>query len=166
MPFLVLSTFVVVLAHLPVTEARWDYADVEFFKVGMSITAVYTAPGAGRTTINLLDTNGGVVLHMDYRFDWGQNPRTKKPWEDILVLNTKPANGWWGRLQSVNNFYFTPGSQLELTAKAENGKFAIIANGLQVATYNYRLPVGSVKRVQFSTTGNSGSKLVHLNFNF
>ena len=166
MSFLVLSMLVVVLTSLQVSEARWDYADVEFFKVGMSITAVYTVPGRGRTTINLLDASGGVVLHMDYRFYWGQDPSTKQPWEDILMLNTKPAGGNWGIGQRVNNFYFTPGSNLELTAKAENGKFAIIANGLQVATYNYRRPVGSVKRVQFSTTGGSGSKLVSFTFNF
>ena len=166
MQFLVLSTLVMVFAGLHVTEARWDYADVEFFRVGMSITAVYTAPGDGRTTINLLDASGGVVLHMDYRFDWGQNPRTNKPWVDILTLNTRPANGGWGREQYVNNFHFTPGSNLELTAKAKNGHFAIIANGLQVATYNYRRPVGSVKRVQFSTTQGSGSELVSFTFRF
>ena len=166
MSFLVLSTLVVVFAHLHASEARWDYAEVEYFEVGMSITAVYTAPGTKRTTINLLDANGDVVLHMDYRVYWGRNPRTKAPWEDILVLNTKPANAGWGHLQAVNNFYFTPGTRLELTAKAENGHFAIIANGLQVATYNYRLPVGSVKRVQFSTEGGSPSKLLHLYFSF
>ena len=132
----------------------------------MSITAVYTAPGDGRTTINLLDASGNVVLHMDYRFDWGQDPRTKQPWEDILTLNTRPASGRWGAEQYVNNFYFTPGSNLELTAKAENRRFAIIANGLQVATYNYRLPVESVKRVQFLTTRGSGSKLVNFSFSF
>ena len=160
MSFLFLSTLVVVLAGLHVSEARRDYVEVELFGVGMSATAVYTAPGDGRTTIDLLDADGGVVLHMDYRFEWAQNPYPEEPWEDILILNTKPANGSWGTEQHVNDFYFTPRTNVELTAKAEDGHFAIIANGLQVATYNYRLPVESVKRMQFSTTSGSGSELV------
>ena len=166
MSFLFLSTLVVVLAGLHVTEAYDDYVEVESFGVGMSATAVYTAPGDGRTTINLLDANGGVVLHMDYRFEWGQRPDTGKPWEDIMNLNTKPAGGSWGTRESVNNFYFTPGSNVELTAEAEDGHFAIIANGKQVATYNYRLPVESVKRIQFSTTSGSGSELVSFTFGY
>ena len=166
MSFLVLSTLVVVLAGLQISEAHWDYAEVEFFGVGQSATAVYTAPGDGRTTINLLDEDGGVVLHMDYRFEWGGNPSIGKPWEDILILNSKPANGGWGTEQHVEDFYFTPGTNVELTAKAEDGQFAIIANGLQVATYDYRLPVETVKRIQFSTTDDSGSELVSFTFGF
>ena len=165
MSFLILSTLVVVLAGLHVSEARDDYVEVESFGVGMSATAVYTAPGDGSTTINLLDASGGVVLHMSYRFEWGFNPSTGEPWEDILILNHKPAGGNWGPEQHVNNFYFTPGTNLRLTAKAEDGHFAIIANGLQVATFDYRLPVESVKRMQFSTS-ESDSELVSFTFSF
>ena len=166
MSFLFLSTLVVVLAGLHVTEAHYDYVEVESFGVGQSATAVYTAPGDGRTTIDLLDANAGVVLHMDYRFEWGNNPNTGEPWEDILILNSQPSNGEWGTEQHVNDFYFTPGTNMELTAKAEDGHFAIIANGLQVATYDYRLPVESVKRIQFSTTEGSGSELVSFTFGY
>ena len=166
MSFLFLSTLVVALAGLHISEARWDYAEVESFGVGQSATAVYTAPGDGRTTIDLLDADGGVVLHMDYRFEWGGNPSTGEPWEDILILNTKPAGGSWGPEQHVNNFYFTPGTHVTLTAEAEDAHFAIIANGLQVATYDHRLPVETVKRIQFSTTDGSGSELVSFTFTF
>ena len=166
MSFLFLSTLVVVLAGLHVSEARGDYIEVESFGVGQSATAVYTAPGDGRTTINLLDADGGLVLHMDYRFEWGQHPYTGEPWEDILILNTKPAGGSWGTREAVDNFYLTPGTNMKLTAKAEDGHFAIIANGQQVATYNYRLSVESVKRIQFSTTSGSGSELVSFTFGY
>ena len=135
-----------------------NYVEVESFGVGMSATAVYTAPGDGGTTINLLDAKGGVVLHMDYRFEWGNDKK-------LMVLNTKPAGGSWGTEQRMKDFYFTPGTNVELTAKAEKGHFAIIANGLQVATYKYRLPVESVKRIQFALKG-SRSKLVSLTFTF
>ena len=117
--------------------------------------AIYTAPGNGRTTINLEDTKGGVVLHMDYRFTWGGNPSTGEPWEDILIINSKPSNGGWGSEQHVNDFYFTPGTKMILSAKAEEDHFAISVNGKQVATYYYRLPVDSVKRVIFTTEGDS-----------
>ena len=70
-----------------------------------------------------------------------------------------PTNGSWGTEQYVNDFYFTPGTNMELTAKAEYGQFVIIANGLQVATYNYRLPVESVKRIKVFTSEGSGFDL-------
>ena len=164
MSFLFLSTLFVALTGLQVSEATWHYVEVESFGVGQSATAVYTAPGDGRTGINLLDADGGFVLHMDYRFHWGTNPSTGQPFEDILILNSKPANGVWGTEQHVNNFYFTPGTNVKLTAKAEDGHFAIIANGLQVATYDYRLPVNSVKRLAIWTKPGSGSELVSLTF--
>ena len=166
MSFLFLSTLFVVLAGLHVSEASGDYVEVEFFGVGMSATAVYTAPGDGRSVVELLDADGGVVLHMDYRVEWGENPNTGEPWEDIMNLNSKPADGGWGTRQSVNDIHFTPGANVELTAKAEDGQFAIIANGQPIATYDYRLPVETVKRIQFSTTEGSGSELVRLTFGF
>ena len=165
MSFLFLSTLVVVLAGLHVSEAS-VYAEVESFGVGQSATAVYTSPGDGSATVDLLDAKGGIVLHMSYRFNWGTNPSTGKPWEDILILNHKPAGGNWGPEQHVNNFYFTTGTKLRLTAKAEDGHFAIIANGLQVATFDYRLPVDTVKRIKFWTTSGSGSELVVFAFRF
>ena len=159
MSFLVLSTLAVVLAGLHVSEASGDYVEVKSFGIGQSVTAVYTAPGAGRTTIDLLDASGGIVLHIDYRYQFAHHRNT-------LVLNTKPAGGSWGTEQYVYNFYFTRGTNVELTAKAERNQFAIIANGLQVATYAYRLPVQSVKRMQFLIKNGSRSKLVSFTFGF
>ena len=127
----------------------------------MSATTVYTAPGDGRSVVHLLDADGGMVLTMSHRCEWG-----KKPMEGILVLNTKPAVGRWGKEQHGKDFHFTPGTNLELTAKAEDGQFAILANGLQVTTYDYRLPVESVKYIQFSTTEGSGSELVSSTLGF
>nr|C0HLX7.1 RecName: Full=Galactose-binding lectin; Short=CCL [Chondrilla caribensis] len=134
------------------------YAEVESFGVGQSATAVYTAPGDGRDLNITIDADGGYVIHMDYRFDWGGNPSTGKPWEDILILNSKPAQTW-GPQQHVNNFYFTPGTHVTLGDKSNDGHFAIIADGIQVATYDHRLPVNSVKEVKFSTTAGSGTDI-------
>ena len=155
MSFLFLSTLVVVLAGLHVDSepiVTSDYVEVEAFKVGRSVTADYTAPGEGRSVVYLMDADGGVVLTMSHRANWGGDV-------NVLVLNSMPAGGAWGPEQRVNNFKFTPGDKLELTAKAEDGHFAIIANGQQVATYNYRPPVDTVKRIKFFTSEGSGSEL-------
>ena len=76
MPFTILSAIIATVAGVHLSDASDDYIETEFFEVGMTATAIYTAPGNGRTTINLEDANGGVVLTMDYRFEWGGNPRT------------------------------------------------------------------------------------------
>ena len=70
MSFTIISTLLVALAGIHLSGATKDYIEAEFFHVGMTARAIYTAPGDGRTTINLEDANGGVVLHMDYRFEW------------------------------------------------------------------------------------------------
>jgi hypothetical protein len=165
MSFITVLTLLVALAGMHLSDAAGDYIETEFFKVGMSAKAIYTAPGDQATTINLEDVNGGVVLHMNYRFHWGGNPSTGKPWEDILILNTKPSNGGWGAEQHVNDFYFTPGTKMMICAKAEEGHFAISVNGKQVATYDHRLPVDSVKRIKFSTSGDSVLELLAVAFN-
>ena len=159
MSFTILSALIVAFAGVQLSDAWGDYIEAEFFQVGMTATAIYTAPGDGRTTIYLKDANGGVVLTMDYRFEWGGNPSTGKPWEDILVLNSQFPNGYWGPEQHVNDFYFTPGTKMILSAKAEDGHFAISVNGKQVATYDYRLPVESVKRLEYS--GQDGDSVLH-----
>ena len=68
------------------------------------------------------------------RIEWGGN-RTGQPWDDILILNTKPSGGSWGPEQHVNEFYFTPGTKLLLCAKAKYGHFAISVNGKQVTMH-------------------------------
>ena len=163
--FTVLSAIIATLAGVHLSDASDDYIETEFFRVGMTATAIYTAPGNGRTTINLEDANGGVVLHMDYRVDWGRDPRTRQPWQDILVLNSKPSNGVWGRGQFINDFCLFPGTKMILSAKAENGHFAISVNGKQVATYDYRLPVNSVKRVLYRTERDSILHTLSIDFN-
>ena len=165
MSFIIFSTLLVALAGIYSSHAAGDYIDAEFFKVGMTARAIYTAPGDQATTINLEDANGGVVLSMGYRFHIGNNPSTEQPWEDILILTSKPSDGGWGTEQHVNDFYFTPGTKMMICAKAEEGHFAISVNGKQVATYDHRLPVDSVKRISFSTSGDSVLQTLSVDFN-
>ena len=159
------SVLLLTFAGIHVSDALCDYIETEFFHVGMTATAIYTAPGDGRTTIYLEDADGGVVLVMDYRFEWDRNPSTGQPWEDVLILNSKPSGGSWGAEQHVNDFYFSPGTKIILSAKAEEGHFAIFVNGKQVATYDHRVPVESVKRMCYIAEGDSVLNALSIEFN-
>ena len=87
MSFLFLSTLVVVLAGLHLSEALGEYIEVDCFKfgVGKVAIAIYTAPSKEGATVNLMDGEGGILLHMNYHLK-----------QKVLVLNTKPAGGSWG----------------------------------------------------------------------
>ena len=152
MSFLILSTLFVVLAGLHVSEAS-EYVEVDCFKFGFgrSAVAIYTAPSKEGTTVNLMDGEGGILLHINYRME-----------QEVLVLNTKPAGGSWGTEQHVNDFYFPPGEEIELIAIGEDDQFVITANGQEIATYEYRLPVDSMQHMRFYATQESGSELVNL----
>ena len=97
MSFLFLSTLVVVLAGLHITEAspEIESIDVKSFRIGMSVTAVYTAPSDERTIVSLHDDVGGVVLNMGYRKNF-------RGFKNVLVLSSRARPGSkWG-LQSMS----------------------------------------------------------------
>ena len=98
-----------------------------------------------------MDADGGIVLHMNYRI------YSKK-----MYLNAKAAGQGWGHEVYITNLHFTPGETVTLTAKAEEGKFDIYINGEKRGGFSYRLPVTSIKRVQFGASDDSGSELKSL----
>ena len=53
-----------------------------------AVEAVYQSPNKGRVSLNLLNSNNDTLIHVDARFDW-------YGWMNILVLNSKTANGGW-----------------------------------------------------------------------
>ena len=52
MSFTILSAVIVAFAGVHLSNAWGDYIEAEFFHVGMTARAIYTAPGDGRTTIS------------------------------------------------------------------------------------------------------------------
>ena len=164
MPLIIISTLIVALAGIHLSDATNDYIETEVFHVGMIAKAMYTAPSTERTYINLIDASGGEVLHMDYRVEWDIDPSTGEPWKDVLVLNSRASGEGWGTQVVLNDFYFTPGTKMLICAKAEEGHFAISVNGKQVATYDHRFPVDSVKRISFTTEGDSALELLGVSF--
>ena len=157
MSFLFLSTLVVVLAGLHPSEARGEYIEVDCYEfgVGKVAIAIYTASSKEGATVNLMDGEGGILLHMNYHLK-----------QKVLVLNTKPAGGSWGGEQRVDNFYFTPGEIIELIPMAEDDHFTITANGQLLTTYMYRPPVDSMQHMQFYASKESGSRLLQMIYGF
>ena len=157
MSFLILSTLVVVLAGLHVSKALDSKVDCFKSGVGKSYAvARFTAPFKGRVIVDLMDGEGGILLHMSYRFE-----------TTVLVLNAKPAGGSWGTEDRVNIHFATPGDYFQLYVKSILGKFVIdINNGEQMALFWHRLPVESMKEMRFYSTPGAHSKLVELICNF
>ena len=119
-----------------------------------AVEAVYRSPNKGRVHLNLLNSKKDILIHVDARFNWFG-------WRNILVLNSKPANGGWQTEVHPKGFPFpcceyvtTITLRVEITA----GAFIISANGLPVAKYAYRgalrPPVNEVQYV-FQDTGAS-----------
>ena len=142
----------VALTALSVSNALADHIDLEFV-VGQCIEAAYTAPTTGTSTVNLVASDGTIVLHVNYRKHAGSNPSTGQPWQNILILNSK-IGGSWGTEQHVENVETTPGTVLDWQICAGDADFSIVLNNKDLATYPYRTPVNTVSRVEFSNSGN------------
>ena len=141
----------VALTAISVSNVLADHIDLEF-DVGQCIEASYTAPTTGRASVNLVASDGTVVLHVDYRKHWGGNPSTGQPWQNILILNSK-IGGNWGTEQHVEDVETTPGTLLAWKVCAGDADFSIELNHKELATYTYRAPVNTVSRVQFDDQG-------------
>ena len=122
--------------------ANTEYIQLQSFDVGQCIEASYTAPTTGRASVNLVASDGTVVLHVDYRKNWGGNP-------NILILNSK-IGGSWGGEQCVTDVETTPGMELDWEICANEADFSIVLNHKNVATYAYRMPVTTVSKVEFA----------------
>ena len=133
-------------------SANPDYIELESFDVGQCVKVSYTAPPSGRTTVNLEAANGTIVLHADYRKKWGSNPSTGKPWNNVLILNSQ-IGGSWGKEQNVKKLFTTPGTEMAWKICAKDSEFRIVLNRKEIATYAYRTPVNTVKKVLYTNSG-------------
>ena len=143
----------VALTAISVSNALADHIELESFDVGYCIEASYTAPTTGTSTVNLVASDGTIVLHVNYRKHAGSNPSTGQPWQNILILNSK-IGGSWGTEQHVEDVETTPGTVLDWQICAGDADFSIELNNKDLATYTYRTPVNTVSRVEFGNSGN------------
>ena len=100
-----------------------------------AVEAVYRSPNKGRVSLNLLNSKKDVLIHVDARFNYlGER--------NVLVLNSKAANGGWGREARPKGFPFRRGfpfvSTITLRVEITTGAFVISANGIPVTKYPYR----------------------------
>ena len=100
----------------------------------VAVEVVYQSTNKGRVSLNLYNNRKDVLLVVDARFNW-------YTWRNVLVLNSKPANGGWQTEVHPKGFPFpccgyvtTITLRVEITA----GAFIISANGLHIAKYPYR----------------------------
>ena len=119
-----------------------------------AVEAVYKSPNKGRVSLNLLNNNNDTLIHVDARVDW-------YGWSDILVLNSKTANGGWQEEAHPEGFPFPCcGYVTTITLRVEisDEAFVISANGIEIAKYPYHddlhPPVNQILYV-FEDTGAS-----------
>ena len=145
----VIIVWIVALIGISESTEYREYIDLRSFDVGKCIEAVYTAPTTGTTTLQLRAADSTVVLTVNYRKYWGGNPSTGKPWQNILILNSK-IGGRWGTEQHVEDVETTPGTILVWKICARDADFSVNLNGKELATYAYRTPVNTVSTVMLS----------------
>ena len=108
------------------SSAHPEYIELPSFAVGQCIKVHYTAPSTGRTTVNLEAADGTVVLHVNYRKNWGGNPSTGKSWNSILILNSK-VGGAWEAEQHVENLFTTPGTEMARKSAQKTQRLALFS---------------------------------------
>ena len=122
------------------------------FRVGSVVEVTYVAPSTGRVTLNLKDTVGkNTVLHVDARYNWSSE--VKK-----LVLNSHKAGEGWGREVRPDGFDFTPGIHAKVRITADEHRFIVHCNELEVGEFKYRHPVTSVNMVEMIFGGDNADQ--------
>ena len=112
----------------------------EGLSVGNSFEVSYTAPKTERISVNLFDECDNILLHVDYRVDYGES--------DTIVLNTRTVKRGWGREQRVVGIKSTPGTVLDWVICAREEDYSIVLNQKEVATYDYRIKA-AVTRLEY-----------------
>ncbi len=140
----ILVALIVVLSEMHSSNAFSTHIDPDIFATGDCGKSHFTASPTGRLSHNVYDKVGNIMLHVDYRVNWGGNTNT-------LYLNT--YKGDWGTPQLVTGIASTPGTVVELLVCARENDFSITFNKKQVATYNYRIPGAVVTRFEYQNNG-------------
>ena len=144
--------FVALVGFTEVSADNSRYIDLKSFDAGGCVQAFYSAPSTGRTAVQLFNADGDIVLSIGYRKDWGSNPSTGEPWQNIIILNSQ-LGGSWGTEQHVEDVRTTPGTEMALEVCAQDADFSIVLNKKEMATYAYRTPVNTVSRVAHNDQG-------------
>ena len=121
------------------------------FEVGMAIEEKFMTPDNGRPTMNIKDSSGNILLHVNPRWD-----------QKAFVLNTYKQNSW-GREERPSGFDFDSGVPITIRVEAKSDHFVILVNGNIIHNYNYRLPVTDIRNITWNWSGEPlAAKLISL----
>ena len=107
------------------------------FNEGMAIEVTYITPDYGRPTLDLKDSSGNIILHVNPRWDEGS-----------LVLNTKYA-GNWGQEERPKGFDFSSGVPVTVRVEGTNKSLDVYINGRRIHQYRHRMPMSSICKAYF-----------------
>jgi len=100
-----------------------------------TVEVVYISPNKGRVTINLMNSNEDILIHIDARFEWYS-------WKQKLILNSKTADGIWAEQVIAEGFPFPCCgyvTTIVLQVEVGDSAFVISANGIEIASYPFVL---------------------------
>ena len=145
-------------AHAQSLDPYNRHIVVDDFGVGSAVEMTYMSPSKGRVTLNLMDeTEENIMLHVDARYKWSY-------YVDTLIVNYhKKGKGWiLSERLTPEGFDFTPGMLVTVRVEAEADKYIIYCNDREIAQYEHRLPVTSVKKVQAVFEDNNAEQKAEL----
>ena len=114
---------------------------VPYFQVGMAIEVRYITPDNGRPTMDIIDKNNNILLHVNPRWD-----------HRTFVLNTFHKKRW-GPEERPSGFDFSSGVPITVRVEAKSTHFVILVNGRIIHHYKHRLPVNHIRRISFHWGG-------------
>ena len=100
-----------------------------------TVEVVYKSPSQGRIVVNLKNANEDILIHIDARFKWYSSINT-------LILKSKKADGGWQQEVRPEGFPFPCCGYITtiiLQVEIGDSAFVISANGMEIASYPYRV---------------------------
>jgi len=124
------------------------------FSIGQAIQAVYANSSDGRIGLDLTDTSGNIVFHFNPRFE-----------DKVLVLNSK-IDGKWGNEERPTGYNFDPQKYYTVDFLATEAYITISLDGKPFYDYKHRLPITSVVKASYWSSGSDPAKLYYLGIKF
>jgi len=124
------------------------------FSIGQAVQTGYTNSSDGRIGLDLTDASGNIVFHFNPRFE-----------DKVLVLNSQ-IDGKWGKEERPKGYDFDPQKSYTVTFLATETCISISLDGKQFYDYNNRLPITSVVKASYWSSGSNPAKLHYLAVKF
>ncbi len=123
--------------------------NLDCLEIGQVVYVTYISPNKGTIQINFIGVDPqNIIFHTSIRYDNGD-----------LVLNTlKQIEGCWGPEERPKGFLFAHECSIQLRYEIRADGFNVSWNGNCLAFYQHRLPVGSIKSIEYRFNDNGSVK--------